>query len=175
ADFEQWRVQQSQLLEERLQQREKLIRQQGLSAFSHNLVEGESCPLCGSKEHPQPLSHHFDEDLLERNSGHIRQLKTELETIRIHQAALERESLQLEASGKNLDQKVQELADADAEKEKVIERLKSLKIINKEDLSSQLIAFEKAFEEQERVIGQLKKLRRDYQKEKDHFDQDEER
>ena len=175
GDFEQWSAQQTGFLDEQLQQREILIRQQGLSAYSLNLSEGESCPLCGSTAHPQPLSHDFDDDLLEQNSKRIQQHRAELETIRKHQASLEREYLQLEASDRNLDQKVLELAKSEAEEGSVKGKLKLLEIDSKVNLLSRLAAYEKAFEEQELLVAQLKKLRRDYQKQKEQFDQDEER
>lgn len=40
-----------------------------LEEFAGNLHEGESCPLCGSKEHPDPVNYHnLEEDLAQLDS-----------------------------------------------------------------------------------------------------------
>lgn len=171
-DFGKWIHHLNQNIEELQQQRDLLLQQQGLAAYAGHLETGESCPLCGSKDHPQPLSHHFDDDGVKENHRTSQRLKTELEGVRDQQSSYEKELLQLQAVTSNLDQKHQELSKNEEEKKTLINTINSLGIENEERLTSQLEEYQKAFEEQQGILQQLKQLRRDYQKQKDQFDLD---
>src|SRR5699024_1463686 len=115
TDFSQWISHQNLLLQEQQLLREKLIQQQGLSAYAAHLHDGKNCPLCGSKEHPYPLSHQFDDGRLQENSRLYQQMNVQLEAIRKHQAAWERESLQLENVAERQSIKLSELSKTDRE------------------------------------------------------------
>jgi exonuclease SbcC len=172
-DFHQWAAQRSLVLDETQRQREKLIQQQGLSAYSLHLQEGESCPLCGSKDHPEPISHHFDDGRLEENAQLIQQLKSQIENIRKHQTLWEKEHVQMDVVKANLDQKTKDFASQEEEKAALMRKLEAREIEGKEQLLRLLDDYEKAFDEQQRVVQLLKKLRRDYQRQKEQSELEE--
>jgi len=172
-DFSQWVIHQSLLLQEQQQLREKLIQQQGLSTYAEHLRDGESCPLCGSKEHPEPLPLKFDDGRLEENSRLHQQINVQLDVIRKHQAAWERESLQLENVAERLSSKLSELSIRNGEIAELLLKLNTLGIANKDQLIHQLGDFEKIYKEHQVLLLQLKKARRDYQTQKEFFDQNE--
>lgn len=173
SDFSQWLDKQNALLEDAQQHREKLIQHQGLSAYALHLRAGESCPLCGSEDHPEPLSQHFDDKRLKENGQLIQELKQQIEAIQKHQASWEKASLQLEALNLQIDQKLREKAAKEADKETLVQKLQARKIEDQEQLSSLLEQYEKAFDEQQRVVQLLRQLRRDYQSKKAQSDQEE--
>jgi exonuclease SbcC len=171
-NFKDWATNQNTLQEEAQRQREKLIQHQGLSAYSLHLHEGENCPLCGSREHPEPLSQHFDDGQIEKNALLIQELKRGIENIRKHQASWDKESMQMEVTKANLDQKMKEIAAKAMEEEVLMKKLEALEIAGKEQLLSLLDDYEKAFDEQQGIVQLLKKLRRDYQNKKEQLDQE---
>lgn len=62
-------------------EREKMIQKQGLFAHNHLLHDGESCPLCGSKDHPEPLKNNTQIDDLSTKINQITAAKEEIEQI----------------------------------------------------------------------------------------------
>ena len=171
-DFNHWTTNQNSLLEEAHRQREKLIQHQSLSAYSLLLHEGESCPLCGSKHHPEPLSRHFDDDRLEGNTQLIQKLKRGIERIRLNQASWEKESMHLETINANLGQKMKEIAVKEAEKNALISKMEAHNIDGEEQLLNHLDDHEKALDEQRNLVQLIKKLRKDYQNKKEQSDQE---
>ncbi|MBK5200590.1 MAG: AAA family ATPase [Spirochaetaceae bacterium] len=112
-----------------------------LSAFAHNVVEGEACPLCGSLNHPQPLS--VKEDNLIKEEQELATINTKFE-------ALTNENIDLKS-------KIDTIEDN-------IKRLKSSVVTNKEILVNSLKVqslFDETFnilrEENERNIEHLNK------------------
>lgn len=172
-DFGEWILRQNLVVDKQHQLRDQLIQQQGLSAYSLQLTDGNNCPLCGSTSHPQPLSHHFDNTRLEENSERIHQLKAELDSIRAYQSSWEKESLQLENVLVYLKQKNEELSKNESEEVNLIQRLKALEITSKDHLLLQLKQYEKALEEHQGLLQHLRKLRQEYQKQKEQSDRNE--
>ena len=65
----------------------ELLLSQKLYNFSHNLKDGEPCPLCGSKEHPGPLKNENVQDKIESIKEKIGKIEDEykqLEKLSIH-------------------------------------------------------------------------------------------
>src|SRR5690606_15657057 len=110
VNFEEWINQQNHLLEALLQQKEKLIQQQGLATYALQLIDGDACPLCGSMDHPAPLSHHFEDDRLKETSALIQHSKIQLEAIRKHKESWEKENFQLEALASQLERMSSDMA-----------------------------------------------------------------
>ncbi|MEX2591985.1 MAG: SMC family ATPase [Anditalea sp.] len=172
-DFEQWINQQNLLLEEQQVHWEKLIQQQGLASYSRHLVPGENCPLCGSPDHPHPLSEHFDEASLKENTLRTHQLKTELEKIRKLKSSWEKETIQQKALEDHLASKSSGFSSIEEQIQILIAGLKAKEIKSQEEIKSHLEKSEKALKEQQQLNRQLKQLRQDYQKQKKQFEEDE--
>lgn len=173
GDFNEWLSHHNILLEEQHQVREKLIQHQGLSAYASQLQDGQSCPLCGSKDHPEPLPHHFDDARLEENARFYQKIKAEIEAIREHQAAWEKESIQLENMATHLNNKLFESSKTDESIKALLLKLKSSGIAGKEHLIQQLEGIEKSYQEQQLIIQQLKEARGDYRKRAALFEEEE--
>jgi DNA repair protein SbcC/Rad50 len=58
--------------------KEEWVQKQGLLNYSHHLHDGEECPLCGSKEHPNPLKS-VENEIIEELNKNITWTKAELE------------------------------------------------------------------------------------------------
>ncbi len=172
-DFGKWADQQSIRLEESQNQREELIRKQGLAAYALHLQDGENCPLCGSQDHPEPLSQHFDDSQLESNAKLIQRLKEEIETIRQYQAAWEKESLQLDALRGQTEQKAREIATKETERQTLGNKLEAQQISGKEELLLLLESYQKAYGELQDITQQLKKLRKTYHSQKEQSERTE--
>ncbi len=56
--------------------------QEKLAEYSSELTDGEKCPLCGSKEHPQPLSSSFDKTLLQTLKKEKKSFEDELKKLK---------------------------------------------------------------------------------------------
>jgi DNA repair protein SbcC/Rad50 len=61
-----WTAKQRSHIKELEAKKDKLLHGQGLIAHVHLLEDGEPCPLCGSKEHPSPLSGDTEEGLIQQ-------------------------------------------------------------------------------------------------------------
>jgi exonuclease SbcC len=172
-DFDQWITYQNQRTEELQIHKEKLIQQQGLAAYSPYLVAGENCPLCGSPEHPHPISDHFDESSLKENDLQIRHLKNELEKIRKLKSSWEKETIQLKALADHLENKTSHFSKIEEQIQHLTTGLKAKGIKNQDEIKLHLEKSETALKEQQQLNRQLKELRQDYQKQKEQYEEDE--
>lgn len=66
TDFDQWMRAQKEVIAKWELEKEKLIEKKALQNHAHALKEGESCPLCGSLEHPEPLDAQLSDNSLEK-------------------------------------------------------------------------------------------------------------
>ncbi|SHM43779.1 exonuclease SbcC [Cyclobacterium lianum] len=80
-DFEEWQHAQKAAIQILETEKEKLIAKKALQHQAHILTEGEPCPLCGSSEHPAPLSPAPSQDLLEKAKDELKQAAKTLEQI----------------------------------------------------------------------------------------------
>lgn len=172
-NYEQWIIQQNQLLEEIQIQREKLIQQQGLTAYSRHLLEGENCPLCGSTEHPYPLAEHFDDTRISENNSLIKKLKAELEMTRKHKESWDKFNLQLTALNHNLASKSLGLGDIDHQMQVLKNAIKSKGLTTQDDINTKLKIYDQALTQQQQLGRQLRQLRLDIQKKQVQFEEDE--
>lgn len=85
--------------------REKMIQKQGLSGHTHLLQDGESCPLCGSKEHPEPLNNDAQNNELQAKTNQITAAKEEMEQITEYAKKLSELKIHAQNHGKNIREK----------------------------------------------------------------------
>lgn len=107
-DFSTIRQTISEQLQSAQKERERLLQQQGLFAYSNHLHTGKPCPLCGALEHPTPLSPDFDQGILEQNLSNIQELNQQGELLRNTQSEYEKLQLTLENYLKNQAEKKSE-------------------------------------------------------------------
>ena len=141
-------------------EREKLLQQEGLFNYAHQLKNGEPCPLCGALEHPSPLSHGFDNGQLKVNETQIQQLKTKLEKLRLAKSEFEKIQVTLESLLQNEAEKQMEIS-------AVSERKKSLllpfnDLADLESLDQKLNAAKSDLQKEKRLNQQLKSLSSKY-------------
>jgi len=70
----------------RLKEREILIKNE-ISKFSNQLILGNPCPICGSTEHPSPISAHNVEDELQEVKSELDKVEKIIEQIAIYEKA----------------------------------------------------------------------------------------
>lgn len=95
-----------------------LVLAKGLAQFSHSLVEGESCPLCGALEHPHPM---HSQDV----SRELAEIDQQLQEIIEKEKALkdrEEKAKRLELTISNLDE---QLAECNNDIDKLIDNEKN--------------------------------------------------
>ncbi|MBN2694851.1 hypothetical protein JXR93_09335 [bacterium] len=68
-------------ISETLSQIHTLSIQERLAEYSSELLDGEKCPLCGSTEHPAPLSSNYDKNLLKKLKLEQKSLENELKNL----------------------------------------------------------------------------------------------
>lgn len=78
-------------------EREILIQKQGLAAHVHLLHDGESCPLCGAHEHPNPLKIDLGNEELNAKKTQITSANDEIDRI----AAISKSLSELEIHAQN--------------------------------------------------------------------------
>lgn len=171
--FGPWIDRISQRLETLRGQREQLIQQQGLSAFAAKLREGESCPLCGATEHPVPLPHRFDENLLKENANQQQELSLQIDNLRQHQTSYDREMLQLEGVKETLNRIGEDIIKQELRQKVLSQTLRVQGISNQEDLTRKLNLFEEALDQQQQLSRQLKQFRKEREKHQEKHEQDE--
>ncbi|MFC4871255.1 SbcC/MukB-like Walker B domain-containing protein [Negadavirga shengliensis] len=86
-------------------ERDKMMQHKGLSGFALELKEGIPCPLCGSPDHPSPLSHEFDQQAMETQEAILKKLQKETEHILSLKEALGNTSTKIQGQ-KELEEKV---------------------------------------------------------------------
>ena len=154
-------------------EKEKLQQKAGLAAYVHLLQEGEACPLCGSQEHPAPLQGEKESELLTAKQEEIKMLQQNMEQ-------LERQSQQFSELGIHLDNFLQQQKKLEDELEQSENKLDFLKrqltlqgIPSKETLTDKISESDTAFQKKEEGLIQLKDLRKKWEKERTHLEEEE--
>ncbi|MBD8489811.1 SMC family ATPase [Echinicola sp. CAU 1574] len=101
-------------------EREILLQQQGLYSYTQNLQDGQACPLCGSMEHPDPLSHQFDSEKLAQNEVRVKACKSYQEKLQKAKADYEKKQLLWEGQQKTYQEKHEELEGLSSQNERLI-------------------------------------------------------
>ncbi|WP_200975681.1 AAA family ATPase [Echinicola sp. 20G] len=101
-------------------EREILLQQQGLYSYTQNLQDGQACPLCGSTEHPDPLSHQFDSEKLTQNEVRVKACKSYQEKLQKAKADYEKKQLLWEGQQKTYQEKQEELEGLSSQNERLI-------------------------------------------------------
>lgn len=141
-------------------EREKLLRKQGLNAHAHLLINGESCPLCGSLDHPQPLEGESEEKQIKAKELEISREKDELEKIL---ALIQKEKVEqnnLENLERNLKDKLEEIQKLEVQQKEFWEELKKLNIQNEGELTRQITQLTQAHTQKESLFQQIKTQRK---------------
>lgn len=79
--FDAWLLSKKIDLEQLQQERDKMMLQKGLSGFALELINGNPCPLCGSMDHPAPLSGDFDSQAMETHDVSVKEIQKGIEVI----------------------------------------------------------------------------------------------
>ncbi len=150
--------------------REKLITKQGLAAHVHLLHAGESCPLCGSLEHPNPLQSETEAQELSSVNHRIESLKSDLETIsnliqKQHELDIRKENQQ-----KNRTEKTKELEEIKKSGLNLAKKLTSFGLKDPTELAVKIKNLDHSAQHKSRLEQQLKTLRQNWATERDQVD-----
>jgi exonuclease SbcC len=151
-------------------EREKLLIKQGLASHVHLLHAGESCPLCGSLEHPDPLQAETDEQHLQGINHRIESVKSDLETIsRLIQKQQELE-IRKENQQKNRVEKTQELGQVQKSSSSLVGKLESFGLTDPSKLADRISEWDQAAQLKSRLNQELKTLRQNWDTERAQVD-----
>ena len=139
--------------------REKLMVKQGLTAHVHLLHAGESCPLCGSLEHPSPLAAVADEEELQSLRHRIESAKNQIEQLlnliqKQQEIEIRRESLL-----KTKAEKTDELVQIISSQSELIGKLKAFGIADVPSLLRQIETLDQASQIKSKLEQALRSLR----------------
>jgi exonuclease SbcC len=142
--------------------REKLTIKQGLTAHVHLLHAGESCPLCGSLEHPSPLAAVAEEEELQSLRHRIESAKNQIE----HLLSLIQKQQEIEIRRESLlktkAEKSQELAQTLGSQSELISKLEEFGVPDQQSLLKRIEALDQASQIKSKLEQSLKSLRQSW-------------
>ncbi|SFU19694.1 exonuclease SbcC [Algoriphagus locisalis] len=172
GSLESWEVSQKSAIQELEKQRDGVIQKQGLAAHVHLLHQGEPCPLCGALDHPNPLEGDGAVDLGEITQQ-IQSAKLLLEQIQTSKSTQSELRFHLENHQKNSAAKKKDL-------QQLRENLSSIKttlakegIGSHAELLTKIQAIEHSSQSREKIIQEVKTLRKNWDAERILIDQSE--
>ncbi|GAB6172367.1 exonuclease subunit SbcC [Paradesulfitobacterium aromaticivorans] len=155
----------------------KELEQNNLAAIlRQGLIEGESCPVCGSSHHPNPVEH-IDDEALARAKAELEQVEQELQALEgqrtavstqlaVAQAGLKGKAdnlgrFALEADGKL--KQVKDYRDSlnETDRTRAVAELKGKLALEESDLAATRLAWNAWKEEQEQKVRRLDALQGD--------------
>lgn len=137
--------------------RDDLLIKDKLKQFSKSLKEGDQCPVCGSKDHPNPIEiSHIEKDL-SKVKNRIKNGEKIIEKLRKYIDGLKQLSSKIENENKNIGEVEGKLKETEI---KLDLFLKTFKWVEFKDYSQDKI--NQLFEEAKSFTEKLKKLRIDY-------------
>ncbi|WP_339866172.1 SMC family ATPase [uncultured Algoriphagus sp.] len=170
--FENWLTTQKATIQKLEKERDILMQKQGLAAHVHLLHNGEACPLCGAIDHPNPLEGN-DENNLGQKDLEIQEAKVLLDQIQTSKSSFGELTFQLENNQKNTASKSSELQ----ETKQILSTLKATLakegIESHEALLSKIQAIERNSQSREKLIQEVKSLRKNWDAERISIDQSE--
>jgi DNA repair protein SbcC/Rad50 len=148
-------------------QRDSLIQKQGLAAHIHLLHDGESCPLCGALEHPNPLHTESEVNQLNEKNKEISEGKALLDQITNSIQRRNELAIHQENNLRNTLSKQSELEQLSLQIAGLKSRLANLKIETTEGLFDQIQKIEDSGKKLEKLQLDLKALRKTYDAEQE--------
>lgn len=152
------------------QQRDVLMQKQGLAAHVHLLHDGEACPLCGALDHPNPLESD-GANSLEQKANEIKEAKLLLDKIQTSKSSINELTFQLENYQKTLTSKNMEAQEASESLTSIKNKLAESRITSPEELLAKIEAIENSSKTRERLLLEIKSLRKNWEAERLEIDQ----
>jgi exonuclease SbcC len=140
-------------------EREKLTIKQGLTAHVHLLHAGESCPLCGSLEHPSPLAAVAEEEELQSLRYRIESAKNQIEHLLSLIQKQQEIEIRRESHQKTKAEKTQELAQILSSQSDLIGKLEAFGIADQPSLLKRIETLDQASQIKSKLEQSLKSLR----------------
>jgi exonuclease SbcC len=140
-------------------EREKLTIKQGLTAHVHLLHAGESCPLCGSLEHPSPLTAVAEEEELQSLRYRIESAKNQIEHLLSLIQKQQEIEIRRESQQKTKAEKTQELAQILSSQSDLIGKLEAFGIADQPSLLKRIETLDQASQIKSKLEQSLKSLR----------------
>ncbi|WP_339699230.1 SMC family ATPase [Algoriphagus aquimarinus] len=172
SSFETWLTSQKTIIQELEKHRDLLMQKQGLAAHVHLLHNGEACPLCGALEHPNPLEGD-DENGLEQKGLQIQEAKLLLDQIQTSKSTYSELAFHLENHKKSAGAKSIELQEAKQNLSSIKTSLAESGIEGHEDLLAKIQAIEHSSQTREKLLQEVKSLRKNWDSERIIIDQSE--
>ncbi len=170
--FETWEITQKTTIQELEKQRDFLIQKQGLAAHVHMLHQGEACPLCGALEHPNPLEGDGADDLEEKNNQ-LQKAKLLLDQIQTSKSTWSELNFHLENHQKSAAVKSEEIKETRQNLISIKTALAKDGIETQEALIAKIQAIETSSKSREKLIQEVKTLRKNWDTERILIDQSE--
>jgi DNA repair protein SbcC/Rad50 len=161
---------QLQALEE---EKEKLSQKSGLSAHVHLLKEGESCPLCGSFSHPDPLRAEKENQVLIQAQSEIKNLRDQIEQLQNQGQKYREYNIHLLNFNNQKDKLVEELELSENNLDQIKRHLALQGISSQEELSDKISQADAAYRKKEETLSQLKSLRAKWDVERRFLEEEE--
>ena len=143
--------------------REKLITKQGLAAHVHLLHAGESCPLCGSLEHPNPLQAEAEEQELQAINHRIESIKSDLEAISKLIQKQQELDIRKENQQKNRIEKTKEFEGIQKSSSNLTTKLDSFGLSDPTKLGAQISSLDQAAQLKSKLDQELKTVRQTWE------------
>ena len=170
--FENWESTQKASIQELEKQRDILMQKQGLSAHVHLLHNGEACPLCGALDHPNPLEGDGAGDLEQKNKQ-IQEGKLILDQIQTSKTSQKELVFHLENHQKNGAAKSAEIKETKANLTTIKTSLADQGIESQESLVAKIQAIESSAQSREKLLQEVKSLRKNWDSERILIEQSE--
>ncbi|SMD43600.1 exonuclease SbcC [Aquiflexum balticum DSM 16537] len=170
--FEAWIHSQKQTIQTLDSEKEKLMRQAGLAAHAHLLINGEACPLCGAIDHPHPLAE-TNNNALESKNREIELAKSLLERIITWKQVYSEQQIRLDNQNTNKAKTETEINILSGQIKKLKQNLISHQVDTKETLDELIQNSDKAIQKREKLLQMIKELRKNLEERQIEFEKEE--
>lgn len=161
AGMDEWMDAQKEAIKVLEQKKDELIAKKALQSHAHALKEGEACPLCGSREHPSPLSASpAGDQALTRVQESLQNSLEELEHTRVLARKLLLLTTNQEHQGEQVARTQQELEQVQAHLDQLLQNLAAKGIQGAEGLEVQREQLEERLRQQAARLTNLRELRK---------------
>ncbi|AMQ55923.1 AAA family ATPase [Algoriphagus sanaruensis] len=160
--LESWTISQKSKIKSLENERESILRMQGLKAHTHLLIPGQPCPLCGAMDHPNPLVAEADEVQIKSKELQINQEKDALERILTLIQNEKVEQNNLENLSRNLEEKVKEIQKLEKFQSELQQKLKDLDILSETALTDKLAELTQSHLQKETIQQEIHSQRKSW-------------